>query len=221
MGAASVWTGTEIIIAGGTRDDVAGLGEEAQASNSDGVRIKVTNFADGAAYDPVTDRWRPIAAAPVDALADDAIWTGRVMLVRGILAPVDPNDAPTAKMLAYEPTSDTWTSYPAPDRSSDTIGVTSVWTGTELVLWGHPYRRSETFAGFLSPRLATSPPRTSYAGVSTIAPFTRVITRYADIPEPVTLAADAWTGESILVWGGLASDDGLGKASASGWVLTP
>ena len=96
MGAASVWTGTEIIIAGGTRDDVAGLGEEAQASNSDGVRIKVTNFADGAAYDPGTDRWRPIAAAPVDALADDAIWTGRVMLVRGILAPADPNDAPTA-----------------------------------------------------------------------------------------------------------------------------
>lgn len=360
MGAASVWTGTEIIIAGGTRDDVAGLGEEAQASNSDGVRIKVTNFADAAAYDPVTDRWRPIAAAPVDALADDAIWTGRVMLVRGILAPADPNDAPTAKMLAYEPTSDTWTSYPAPDRSSDTIGVTSVWTGTELVLWGHPYRRSETFAAafnpttgewrdlpggplsglfwpaavwtgtevivissetnatgrrtqllaaaldpvtgdwrdlppvplgygfedaallwtgthavvaggsfadlgnrqvalwdaatetwsvggmlpgagrsqaqylwngidvielgglaFLSPRLATSPPRTSYAGVSTIAPFTRVITRYADSPEPVTFAAAAWTGESILVWGGLASDDGLGKASASGWVLTP
>ena len=88
-----------------------------------------------------------------------------------------------------------------------------LWTGIDVIELGG--------LAFLSPRLATSPPRTSYAGVSTIAPFTHVITRYADIPEPVTLAAAAWTGESILVWGGLASDDGLWKASASGWVLTP
>ena len=53
-----VWTGTEFIVAGGTRDDEAAPGEDAQAFNSDGVQIKVTNFADGAAYNPVTDTWR-------------------------------------------------------------------------------------------------------------------------------------------------------------------
>ena len=69
-----------------------------------------------------------------------------------------------------------------------------LWTGTDVIELGG-------FA-FFSPMLPTSPPRTSYGDVSTIAPFTRVITRYPDVPEPVTFAAAAWTGESILVWAG-------------------
>ncbi len=111
-----VWTGSEVIVWGGA---TALAGE---------------TLADGAAYDPVEETWRPIAPAPLAARRDHHVaWTGQEMLVVGGIGHLDG--------AAYNPASDTWrqipdtsvrTTSPATNTSQYT---SSVWTGERLVLW--------------------------------------------------------------------------------------
>src|SRR5262245_56420222 len=60
----AVWTGTEMIVWGGTQ----------------GVRRP---FSDGARFDPVATTWQPTSMATAPAQRDDhvAVWTGREMIV--------------------------------------------------------------------------------------------------------------------------------------------
>jgi hypothetical protein len=93
---------------------------------SDGVLM-----ADGAAFDPVSNTWRLLAAAPMSPpLYHVAAWTGDEMLIVG---GVDERDS-----AAYSPATDTWTPIEGPpfplDSHSDTA-VGSVWTGQELIAW--------------------------------------------------------------------------------------
>lgn len=68
-GQSAVWTGSEVLIWGGY-DQVS--------VNA----FHVTN--DGAAYNPATNTWRPLPAAPLSARADViATWTGSSMVVLG------------------------------------------------------------------------------------------------------------------------------------------
>ena len=59
--AATVWTGTEWIVWGGTTGQA--------------------ELDDGAAYDPATDSWRVIADSPLSARRVRAVWTGTEMFV--------------------------------------------------------------------------------------------------------------------------------------------
>lgn len=113
--ASAVWTGSQVIIWGGT---------EGNAEPED-------RRSDGAAYDPLRDKWRFIADGLLDARARHlATWTGTEMLVWGgrrsnYIEP--PNGA------AYDPATDSWR-----ELSASPIGFASnagsVWTGTEWVI---------------------------------------------------------------------------------------
>ncbi len=115
-----VWTGSELIIAGG------------EAPSDRGERF----FSDAAAYDPATKSWRRLAPLPL-AMAGTAIWDGtRVLLIRGTTRnetrPGTTRDVPRG--LAYDPSTDRWrwmspASYPRG-------GAVAVWTGHELLVWG-------------------------------------------------------------------------------------
>jgi hypothetical protein len=112
-GAAAVWTGREVLVFGG----VNGGGQQ----------------RDGAAYDPVTDRWRTIADGPLSGRVPLATaWTGRELLVvgaRGLGLFHGIKDA-----AAYDPGSDTWRDLPGlPMQINDGA---SVWTGSELIVYG-------------------------------------------------------------------------------------
>jgi N-acetylneuraminic acid mutarotase len=73
-------------------------------------------LARAAAYDPRTDTWRRIAAAPVPLGTADAVWDGREVLVG---------------RLAFDPARNRWRRLPA----AGTNGAAAVWTGTRLVVW--------------------------------------------------------------------------------------
>ena len=61
-------------------------------------------FFDGAAYDPSSDSWRPIADRPAAAMTSPAtFWTGESLLVLG-----------AGGVFAYDPSSDEWTKLPDP-----------------------------------------------------------------------------------------------------------
>lgn len=110
---AAVWTGTELLIWGG----------------SDGSWPGESQLADGAAYDPSTDSWRSIAAAPFANAPIASVWTGTEMLVWGSYR----GDA-SGPGAAYDPVADTWRTLP--DSPVPINDGNAVWTGNEMVVFG-------------------------------------------------------------------------------------
>ncbi len=107
---AIAWTGSEMIVWGGTGDGPRAL-------------------ADGAAYDPAGDSWRVIAPSPLSArVGSGAAWTGSEVIVVGgrMRDGREINDS-----ASYDPVVDTWGPFPS------IIGpqpVEVAWTGTELII---------------------------------------------------------------------------------------
>ncbi|HEX6844049.1 MAG TPA: hypothetical protein VF235_02930 [Actinomycetota bacterium] len=113
--AMGTWTGTELVIVGGSGADLA-----------TGIPI----FADGAAYDPEAKTWRSLADMPAPREAGKAFWTGEEVLVVG----GENRSGPLLAGVAYDPAGDTWRSLaPASYPRSAFVGA---WTGEVLVVWG-------------------------------------------------------------------------------------
>lgn len=113
---AAAWTGTEMIVWGGT-ERRAGTG----------------GLLDGAAYNPATDQWRPIAPAPAGSdrtYARSAVVDDLVVFAGGSGPTTNPG---ASKVLVYDTTGDTWTEY---QSSLDVFAVTSL--GSDVVLAGTP-----------------------------------------------------------------------------------
>lgn len=111
--ASAVWTGTEVIVWGGSE-----------------VPTSLTGFrSDGAAYDTIPETWRMIADAPLSAReAPLAVWTGQEMLVWGGQGRSRRSDG-----AAYDPATDSWRRMrTAPIDWAWQSGTT--WTGTEWVI---------------------------------------------------------------------------------------
>ena len=84
----STWTGHELVVWGGLS---AGVGRH--------------NLADGAAYDPSTNRWRMLADAPIGArFSATMAWTGEfVILLGGSQYPATAPATPASGAAAYRP----------------------------------------------------------------------------------------------------------------------
>ena len=103
---ASVWTGKEMLIVGGTT--LGPCNDTGTADCAGPARDDVV--ADGAAYDPSTDTWRTIAPAPSAFYGGHATWTGNSMVV---LVP-RVSGVQSAATLVYKPTSDAWRTLDPP-----------------------------------------------------------------------------------------------------------
>ena len=118
-GVAGVWTGTEVVVAGGV------------AATRRGQRV----FSDAAAYAPRTNTWRSLASMPVGGWDGSAVWDGHeVLLVQAIPPAAQDLSDPMRRGLAYDPLADHWRRlapmvYPR-------FGSVVVWTGHELIVWG-------------------------------------------------------------------------------------
>jgi hypothetical protein len=111
---AAVWTGREVLIWGGSSGPFQGSG----------------GLGDGAAYDPSSDTWRPIAQAPIGPNAPILVaWTGREMVLWGIYRL---NGAGTG--AAYDPSTDSWRTIPDPPVELNDLHA--VWTGDEVIAFG-------------------------------------------------------------------------------------
>jgi galactose oxidase-like protein len=171
--APAVWTGTEMIVWGGARDESGG---DAAAPPP----------REGGAYNPSSDRWRPIAKAPLYGGADhSAVWTGSEMLMWG--SRPDGNGLKN-ELAAYDPKTDRWRELtPGPLTGRDFASV--VWTGSEMLVWGSARADGPVDGAAFDPRN----------------------NRWRQIPEaplsPRRLAAAVWTGEELFVWGGKAPDE--------------
>ena len=106
----AVWTGSEMIVWGG-------INENWQV------------FNDGAIYNPASNTWRPMAAAPMGLHGHTAVWTGTEMIVWG--------DAWMGNTgMVYNPQSNSWRYTSWSGAPSPRVGHAAVWTGTRMAIWG-------------------------------------------------------------------------------------
>jgi hypothetical protein len=114
--ATAVWTGTEMIVWGG----------------SDSATFQDLN--DGASYNPATDTWQPLTTtgAPSGRSGHTAVWTGSEMIVWGGVA----SAAWTNTGGRYSPASGTWGPTAISGAPQARNNHAAVWTGSRMVVWG-------------------------------------------------------------------------------------
>jgi hypothetical protein len=170
IGHVAVWTGKEMLVWGGTA-----VLEGPQA------------FNDGAAYNPSTNSWRRIAAAPVHAGAVFAsVWTGSRMIIWG---------GPNGDGAAYDPDGDRWMSIakaPLPPLGTPT----AVWTGRLAVVWG-------------APDVQPDPQHLVAEGAAFDLAKNRWTLLAPAMAAPGQGDVAVWTGNRMLVWGGFSGDGPL------------
>jgi hypothetical protein len=196
-GAATVWTGREVLIWGGFT-----ITDPVNNPN-------LGRPADGLAYDPARRTWRKLAARPPQlkpASGHDgrAVWTGRELLVTG----VQEADARGGMVGgAYDPATDRWRLLPpSPALTSGSRhlqGRTAVWAGTRLLVWNfwssrpRPYDESD----------ATDPPGVEPDGIDLWA-YNPASNRWTVLPTPpsevrrtVVDGSMVWDGYQVVMVG--------------------
>lgn len=104
----AVWTGEEVLVVGGYVADPC-------PPSASCTRASETTH-DGAAYDPATDTWRPIAEAPVDLASwSRAAWVADRLVVLS-----------EDRWWSYDPAADRWAAIPDPPRRMRDLGYLPV-----------------------------------------------------------------------------------------------
>jgi hypothetical protein len=118
--AVGLWTGREVLLIGGSDAPVCPPMADCVGDT--------TPLADGAAFDPATGAWRPIAPAPVGIFNVSAVLVGQTAY---FLHPAWMLPAPPKEMFAYDVAADRWRSLPRP--GDDTTFYELVAAGDRLV----------------------------------------------------------------------------------------
>jgi N-acetylneuraminic acid mutarotase len=165
-----------------------------------GTDVQYAPTQSGGRYDPVADRWEPTSntGAPSGRSGQVAVWTGSRMLIWG----------PDRSGGRYDPVLDTWT--PVSTLNSPTVNYasTGVWTGTHLVVFGG-------FSGDPAPHFVNTGARYD-PSTDTWTPTTTV-----GAPAPRYGQVAVWTGDRMIIWGGVGlSSGGRYDPATDSWTPT-
>ena len=171
----AVWTGTEMIIFGGSGNYSA---RDA-----------------GARFNPITGAWTLMGTnnAPSTYPGSTAVWANGVFLVWGGYsltgtAPMTTHYHNTGGR--YNPANDTWLPMPAANTPAGRYGHRTVWTGTEMIVWGGIGED-----GYLADGGRYHPLNNQWFSMAA-----------QNAPGPRWNHSATWTGTEMIVWGG---SDGL------------
>jgi N-acetylneuraminic acid mutarotase len=155
--------------------------------------------------------WTPMPAAPIASdVPPAAAWTGTQLLVFGrhVRTARDARGNPyvvgrTDVAASYDPRAKSWRRL-SPPQGTGFMGVTAVWTGRELIVWGQGTRVAYNPRTNRWRRLPSSPLLAIHDGFGVVA----------------------WTGRELLGWGGGccgdAFDDGVAYNPATNrWRALP
>jgi N-acetylneuraminic acid mutarotase len=202
----AVWTGSEMIIWGGS------------ALNT------------GGRYNPSTDSWTATSSvnAPAGRGSHTAVWSGSEMVVWG---GYDEHVVPINTGGRYNPTTDSWTATSTTGAPSGRAVHTAVWTGSEMIVWGgSPYtttggRYNPSTDSWTPTSLSNVPDARQFHtavwtgsemiiwGGSTITVFNTggrynpatdswTATNTTNAPDARLSHTAVWTGSEMIVWGG-------------------
>lgn len=178
-GHTAVWTGSEMIVWGGT----------------------VTAYPysacwnDGGRYNPVANSWTAMTTngAPAPRYIHTAVWTGSEMIIWGGTIEIGPIGF-FGDGGRYNPAADSWTAMTTNGAPSPRAGHTAVWTGHEMVVWGgykygYSLFRERNDGARYDPSTDTWSPTAANG-----APFAR------------QGHTAVWTGREMIIWGGFNYD---------------
>ncbi len=176
----AVWTGSEMIIWGGAFSDVLNTGGR---------------------YNPTTNTWTPISTsnAPSARFGHTAVWTGTEMIVWGGKSSYNSNDLLNTGGR-YNPATNTWAPISTANAPTARILHTSVWTGTEMIVWGGTNDSTGLFPGSYQLDLALNS-----GGRYNFATNTWTPTNTSNAPPERYFHTAVWTGAEMIVWGGRSS----------------
>ena len=140
-------------------------------------------YPDGAAYKPATNTWTPLSmnGSPEARFGHKAFWTGDRMLIWGGAPPLGGT---------YFPKGNSWLPLsPAPPFVARTI-TSAVWTGTEYMFWGGEVSCDGN--DYPEDGGRYDPLTDSWRVVSS-----------ENAPAGRVLHTTVWTGQEMIVWGGL------------------
>lgn len=115
-GHAAAWTGVEMVVFGGSNNDV--------------------RFGNGGRYVPATDSWitLPASGAPSARFLASAVWTGLDVIVYGGTSSQVGTDA-LGTGARYRPTSDSWLPVATTGAPIGRYDHVAVWTGTSMIVF--------------------------------------------------------------------------------------
>jgi hypothetical protein len=173
-----VWTGSRMVVWGA----------------SDGL------ITYGGRYDPATDTWSSVSQVdqPARRANFGMVWAGGRMVVWGghprtcMGGSCSPSNY-SASGGSYEPITDVWTPFTGIAGREQ---VTAVSTGTEAIFWGGDACGRPACEGSTGPH---------YLDGFRINPQTGDVQELSTVnaPSPRAASASVWTGEQMLVWGGV------------------
>ncbi len=169
--ATAIWTGTEMIIWGGA-----------------------AYLQTGGRYNPATDLWAATSTGtncPIGRDFHTAVWTGTEMIIwGGMVKNTYPYETNTGGK--YNPNTNTWT---ATSTGTNCPSIrqkhTSVWTGTEMIVWGGLGNLDVTATG------------------RKYNPSTDTWNTMSSNPGARSSHTAVWTGSEMIIWGGYNSDTGV------------
>lgn len=150
----------------------------------------VTGTSGGYRYDPVANTWKPMSSinAPSPRSGHSAVWTGKEMIVWG--GQVGSAYTWLNDGARYDPLTDTWHSLGVGNAPEARAGHSAVWSGGRMLIWGG---RNGDFA----------PTYPAVGGVYDPATDTWSAMSTVDAPLGRTGQAAVWTGDEMVVWGGI------------------
>lgn len=170
-------------------------------------------FDDGAAFDSETGEWATLPPAPLDGREHPVMaWTGDEVLVTGGMVSTGRSRQGDAEVAdagagelhftdgaAWDPDSGQWRAI-AESPLEGRARAATAWIGQELIVWGGV---DSLFTG----------PRTTLADGAIYDPDTDTWRTMAPAPlEPRADATAVWTGDRLIVWGGMGTETDNGLA---------
>ncbi len=191
----AVWTGTEMIVWGGSN---------------------LSDLNTGGRYNPSTNTWTPTstgANVPQAGRSFTTVWTGTEMIVWGGSRYENNEYHAWNTGSRYNPSTDSWlpTSTGANVPAARYMHA-AVWTGTEMIIWGG---LSDLGTTRLNTGGRYNPATNTWTVTST----------GANVPMARTRHTAVWTGTQMIVWGGSSlvaelSSGGRYTPSTDSWTGT-
>ncbi len=166
---AAVWTGSLMIVFGGC------LNHDCSSRTNAGAR-----------YDPATDSWTAMTSTNVPSARNSmtAVWTGSEMLVWGGCISGE-CQVTTNTGGRYNPSSNSWVATAVPPVPFQRDVFVSVWTGTEMLIWGIDSQLMDT---------------SIYRYVPATDSWAQTVALNA--PDARSGFSGVWSGTELIIWGG-------------------
>ncbi len=235
-GQSAVWTGTEMIVWGGemhsssptnaSRYDpltdtwrslnMTGAPQQGIGATAIWTGSEMIVWRGGSAsgrYDPSTDSWRAVSSQgqPFFQFHHTAVWTGREMIIWGGFT-FTPGvfQGLTNQGAAYAPDTDTWRPLASTDAPMPRVRHTAVWTGSQMIVFGGDNFDSGSGRTFFA-----------HAARYDVATDTWMTVSVVGVPTPRVEHSAVWSGDLMIIWGGLEGSGANPRIAAGGARYNP